>query len=93
MGNQKAQQLIEQLARAIEKIERIEAVLQAYESEKPVTLMTAKQLASHLGRSTRFVYRMKRAGFAMPGGLATPKAAIAFLFTRQRKCRHSPKCP
>jgi hypothetical protein len=83
----KVEELLAKLTAAIDKINRIEAILQAYEAERPDAFMTAKQLAAHLGRSERYVYRMKRAGFKMPGGLATPKAAIAFLLSTPCKCR------
>jgi hypothetical protein len=92
LNHEKVEQLLNQLTAAIEKINRIEAILQAYEAERPDAFMTAKQLAAHLGRSERYVYRMKRAGFKMPGGLATPKSAIAFLLARPCKCRRDGVC-
>ena len=44
-------------------------------------LLTCKELAAALKRSTRYVYEMKRAGFPMPGKRATLAAALKWLET------------
>ena len=42
-------------------------------------LLTSKELAAALKRSTRYVYTMRRRGFAMPGKRATLAAALVWL--------------
>jgi hypothetical protein len=42
-------------------------------------LLTAKELASALRRSVKYVYAMKSHGFQMPGGLATLAEARSWL--------------
>jgi hypothetical protein len=42
-------------------------------------LLSAKELAVALKRSTAFVYRMRSRGFVMPGGTATIGEARAWL--------------
>ena len=42
-------------------------------------LLTTKELAAALGRNRTYVVAMKRAGFVMPGGLATVTEARAWL--------------
>ena len=42
-------------------------------------LLSGKQLAAELGRDRRYISYMKRAGFIMPGGLATVEEARAWL--------------
>lgn len=51
-------------------------------------LLTAKELALALRRKGAwYVYRMKRDGFIMPGGLATLSDARAWLEKRPSPCR------
>ena len=50
-------------------------------------LLTAKELAFELRRSYRYVRYMRKAGFQMPGGVATIAEA------RQWLERNHPPCP
>jgi hypothetical protein len=45
----------------------------------PGKRLTSKELAWEIRRSTAYVSYMKRAGFLMPGGMATVFDALAFL--------------
>lgn len=56
------------------------------ESQKKVTqpswmdeLLCVKELADRIKHTPRYVYAMKRDGFAMPGGLATVRQALDWL--------------
>ncbi len=42
-------------------------------------LQVAQELADSLFVHVNFIYAMKQKGFPMPGGLSTPKAALAWL--------------
>lgn len=42
-------------------------------------LLCAKELADRIKRTPRYIYAMKRDGFAMPGGLATVRQALAWM--------------
>lgn len=42
-------------------------------------LLSPKQIAAEFGKSTRWVYDARRAGFQMPGGVATVSEVRRFL--------------
>jgi hypothetical protein len=53
----------------------------------PEKLLTVKELAFELRRSTKFVYAMRALGFEMPGGTATVTEARAWLMKNPSPCR------
>lgn len=68
------------------------------ESRKKVTppdwydeLLCVKELADRIKRTPRYVYAMKRDGFAMPGGLATVRQALDWLTDNPRFRVNAPR--
>lgn len=62
-------------------------------------LLTSKELAAALGRSTRYVRYMRQRGFSMPGNTATVAEARAWLarnplpaHREASRCRSLPLC-
>lgn len=54
---------------------------------KPMSkLLCVSELAYELRRSTKFVYRMRKRGFIMPGGTATLEEARAWLARNPSPC-------
>jgi hypothetical protein len=49
-------------------------------------LLSAKELAGELGRSIRYVRKMKQRGFKMVAGRATLESAVAWLDTNPPPC-------
>lgn len=57
------------------------------EPPHPMRLLSAKELADALGRSSSYVKWMRRRGFRFIAGRATLSSAIVFLQTNPQPCR------
>lgn len=57
----------------------------------PEDLLSCKDLAQQLRRSTRYVYFMKARGFRMIAGRTTLKAALVWLSVNPQPCARSKK--
>jgi len=55
--------------------------------------LTSKELAWELRRSPAYVCLMRRAGFPMPGGMATAAAALDWLTRTAFTCTLARRCP